>query len=141
MKTIISETEKKTRILFIEDNTFVIKAYDRFFQKAGFGVDVAENAYEAKKRLDERLPDIILMDLVMPGMNGFELLEKFQTEGITSLIPVIVVSNLGEQSDIDRCMELGAVEHLVKANYFMKDLIKKINHHLDTFVPLKLQAS
>ena len=124
---------EKNKILLIEDDEYVSKAYRYFLLKAGFKVDFARSASEAKRKMKTRLPDLILLDLIMPGMNGFEFLEHLREKKISENLPVIIISNLGQEADIQECKRLGAADYLVKSNFFMKDVIEKVKFHLKKF--------
>lgn len=118
------------RVLLVEDDPFISKAYALFIAKSGFTVDAALNVLEARKKMAAHKPDIILLDVIMPGINGLEFLEELNKKALVKEIPVIMVSNLSEESTIAKCKRLGAVDYLVKSNFFMSDVIDKIEAHL-----------
>jgi twitching motility two-component system response regulator PilH len=120
----------KRRVLLVEDDPFVSKAYAMFITRSGFLVDVALNAVEARKRLAQNRPDIILLDIIMPGINGFEFLEELKKKSKHKDVPVIMISNLCEESDITRCKRLGAADYVVKSNMFLRDVIDKIDEQI-----------
>lgn len=115
------------KILVVEDDQFLILAYRSHLGKAGFEVNVARDGEEAMVTLRSYRPDVILLDLVMPRVDGFQLLEQIKKNTALASIPVIVASNLGERTDIDRANELGASEYIVKTDLSMEDLVGKIN--------------
>lgn len=116
------------KVLVVEDDTFLLKAYKAKLTKAGFELQVATNGEEALNVLKTFLPDVILLDLVMPKLDGFETLERIKKDEKLKSIPVIVASNLGQKEDIDRGMKLGANDYIVKSNVELDELIKKIVH-------------
>ena len=80
--------------------------------------------------IDSEKPDIILLDLIMPNKNGFELLSELKLDPRERKVPVIVLSNLGQASDIEKAKELGADDYLIKADMPLKDLSEKVKYHL-----------
>ncbi len=121
-------------ILLVEDDKFVSKAYSFFLKKEGYNVLYASDGEEGLKILKKSKPDLILLDLIMPGMNGFEMLKALKSKKVTREIPVIIVSNLGQESDIQACKKLGAADYLIKADLYMKDVLIKIKTHIKTAV-------
>lgn len=120
----------KSFILLVEDDTFVSKAYLFMLKNAGFDVIYAQSAEEGLKIIDKKKPLLILLDLIMPGMNGFEMLSILKKNKKSNDIPVIIISNLGQQSDILECKRLGATDYLIKSNLSMKEVISKINLYI-----------
>ena len=120
------------RILLAEDEEYVARSYVRKLQVEGFEVIHAHNGVEALQKFREEKPDLMILDLMMPLKTGFEVLEELKKGGDTTLakIPIIVASNLGQQSDIDTAHALGAVDFLVKSNISMKELVAKVREHL-----------
>ena len=91
---------------------------------------MAVDGNEAIAFAKEKVPDIILLDLIMPEKNGFETLEELKKMPETKDIPVIVLSNLGQDTDIKQSKDLGAVDYLIKSNYSMPEVIEKIKMYL-----------
>jgi len=117
------------KILVIEDDQFLGNAYNLKLSKAGFEVKVAKDGNEGLTELSSFVPDIILLDLIMPDMDGFACLEaKKQT--VHSDIPVIVASNLGQKEDFETAKKLGAVDFIIKSDVSLEEIIGKINQHL-----------
>ena len=119
-------TTKPARILVVEDETFLVKIYSVKLKKEGFEVFIATDGESAVKMASEVKPDIILLDLILPKMNGFEALEKMRTNPDLKKTPVIVLSNLGQDEDIKRAESLGATDYLVKAKFSIQEVIAKI---------------
>lgn len=115
------------RILVVEDDSFLLSAYKAKLAKEGFDVLIATDGEEALAVLDKDRPDIVVMDLVMPRMDGFTTLEAIRKRDDLKDLPVIVASNLGQQEDIDRAKALGATDFITKSNMSLSDLIAKIN--------------
>ncbi|MFA4846168.1 MAG: response regulator [Patescibacteria group bacterium] len=117
--------DKKT-ILVVEDDHFLSDIYKRQFEGKGCKVVVAPNGTEALKTLKELKPDVILLDLIMPGMNGFEFLEALRAEATLKKTRVIVLSNLGQDSDKERCKALGVKEYLVKTEVSVDQILSSV---------------
>ncbi len=119
------------KILVVEDETFLVKIYAVKLKKEGFDVMIANDGEAAVRSAEEFKPDLILLDLILPKMNGFEALEKIRAGTVNRKTPVIVLSNLGQEEDIKRAAALGADDYLVKANFSIQDIVAKIRETLD----------
>ncbi len=120
----------KTKILIIEDEEALISLLKVKLEKEGFDVECAYNGEEGYKKIKEYKPDLILLDIVMPKMNGYEVLEKMNEDNIK--IPVIIISNSGQPVELEKTKKLGAVDHLIKTQFNPIDVIKKIHNYLDS---------
>ncbi len=118
--------EEKKYILIIEDDKFLRELLVRKFVADGFDVKNAINAELAITILAERKPDVILCDLILPGLSGFEILRKIKEDEKTSDIPVIILSNLGQKEDFDKAMALGAKDFMVKSNFTLDEIVAKV---------------
>ena len=118
------------KILLIEDDPFLGSLLGNRLKKEGFDLVVAKSGNEAMKALKANTPDIILLDIILPGKSGFEVLEDMKTDPQIPKVPVVIISNLGQESDIERGKELGAVEYIVKARVSIDDLVKKVKDYL-----------
>lgn len=114
------------KILIIEDDSFLQGLASTKLEKEGFTVRGAANGEEGIKLLTAEAPDLVLCDLIMPGTDGFAVLEAAQKNPATAKIPIIVFSNLSEDKDIKRAKELGATEYMVKSNFTLDELADKI---------------
>lgn len=117
----------KIKIVLAEDDKFISRAYGDGFTRAGFEVSIASDGNEAIKLVKANKPDLLLLDLIMPGKDGFETLTEVMADPTMKNTKVVVMSNLGQESDIERCKKLGAVEYLVKSNVSMKEVIDIVN--------------
>jgi len=120
----------KKKVFVIEDDPFLVKAYQSAFVKENMEVWMAQDGETAITFLDREAPDIVLLDLMLPGMNGFEVLGKMRNHPKWREVPVIIVSNLGEPADIEKGKKLGVVEYKVKVQTNMDSIIRDIKHHL-----------
>lgn len=115
---------QKPKILFIEDDVYLCHAYQDGFGKAGFDFIITHDVREGLAKAKSENPGLILLDLLLPGESGFELLRKIKSDEKLKDIPVIILSNLVQDTDIRKGKEFGAVEYLVKTNVSMKDVIE-----------------
>ncbi len=126
----MAETKKK--ILIIDDDSFLLDMYALKFTQSGFEVDTALGSEIALQKLQEGAkPDIILMDILMPVMDGFQLLEKINSEKICTASCKIILSNRGQQEDIERGKELGADGYIIKANATPAEVITQVTDILN----------
>ena len=122
--------EKKKLILVAEDDSFYAKIYESKLTSEGFEVVLAENGDQALKFLAERMPDILLLDLIMPEKDGFQTLEELRNNEKTKDLKVIVLSNLGQEEDIKKAKSMGVLDYIVKTDISIQDLVKVIKDSL-----------
>ncbi len=120
------------KILVAEDDKFLGNAYRAKLTKAGFEVQIARDGQEAMDMVKTYLPDIILLDLVMPVKDGFTTLVELKNDPLLKNIPVLIASNLGQKEDTDRGMKLGASDYFVKSDLSLNTIIEKINNLIGT---------
>ncbi len=118
------------KILIIEDDEFLSGMYITKFSKEGFSVFFSETGEDGLNRAKKEKPDLILLDILLPQMNGFEILKKLKEDTATAMIPVIILTNLSQESDIKRGYELGAVDYLVKVYNIPSDVVKKVKERV-----------
>ncbi len=117
-------------ILVVEDDRFYMRIYDDKLRKEGYAVKLAYNGEEGIALLKELTPNIILLDLIMPTIDGFGVLKALRDDTRLQSIPVLILSNLGQESDVEKAIELGAVDYCVKSQMSMDDVLEKINTHI-----------
>lgn len=122
-------TTKKT-ILLVEDEPLLANLLKQQLEKEAFEVVWARDGEEAMKTLRERKPDLILLDLILPKISGFELMEAMRADPQMERAPVIIISNLGQDTDVARGQSLGAVEYFVKAKMSIEELVG----HVKSFI-------
>ncbi|MFA5000897.1 MAG: response regulator [Candidatus Paceibacterota bacterium] len=125
----MDNTEPK-KILIVEDDEFLRSLNAKRLETEGFKVSVAVDGQSALDLIPKELPDLIFLDLLLPGVDGFEVLKKIKADEKTKAIPVIVFSNLGQKEDIEKAHNLGAQDFLVKANFTLDDVVLKIKEVL-----------
>ena len=112
-------------ILLVEDDTFLIDILVQKFKSDGYEVIHAGDGETALKRVHENDPDLLFLDIILPGMNGFEVLKKLKDDDTIGNIPVAFLSNLGQKEDIEKGKRLGAVDFIVKANHSLDEIVDK----------------
>lgn len=110
----------------IEDDLFWLRLYRDQFARVGFDVVLASTGPEGLHQVASKKPDIILLDLMLPQKSGFEVLEELKKQPDTKDIPVIILSILGQESDIAEAMRLGAQDYLLKTDVRVTDVIAKV---------------
>ena len=117
------------KIFIVDDDSFLLDMYALKFSQGGYEVTTALGALPAleKLRAGEYIPDIILLDIVMPVVDGFEFLEKMTTEKLAPKAMHVVLSNRGQEADIKRAKDLGAIGYIVKASTTPSEVITQVN--------------
>ena len=118
--------KKMMPILLVEDDAFLANIYKTKFAMEGFSVTVAENGEDGLSAAKKKLPAIILLDILLPKMDGFRVLKKLKAEAATKDIPVILLTNLGQKDDVDKGLELGAADYLIKAHFKPSETVAKV---------------
>jgi DNA-binding response OmpR family regulator len=122
--------EQKKKILLAEDDKFISLAYIDGLKRAGFEVEHADDGKKALEKIKSFNPDLVFLDIIMPEMNGFEVLEEIKKDSKFKDLPIIILSKLGQDTDIEKGKELGAVDYLIKANFSMAEVVNKIESYL-----------
>lgn len=124
------KNDKMKKIILAEDDKFISMAYQDGLRREGFNVITAFNGIEALEKIRSEKPDIVLLDIIMPDKNGFEVLTEINSDPTINKIPVIIMSNLGQDNDIKKGKELGAKDYMIKANYSISEVVKKIKEYI-----------
>jgi CheY-like chemotaxis protein len=117
-------------ILFIEDESALQKTFGEIIKNEGYEIISALNGEDGLKLAKVKKPDLILLDLVLPKIHGFDVLKQLKSDPETKEIPVIVLTNLEEIGNVEKAIELGATTYLVKAQYSLPEVIEKIKKTL-----------
>lgn len=117
-------------ILIIEDDKFLRELIKKKLEAEGFAVVEVVDGESGLKVIREKRPDLVLLDLILPGIDGFEVLAKIKENDFLSSIPVIILSNLGQREDVEKGLKLGAVDFLVKAHFTPNEIVEKIRQTL-----------
>ncbi|EKE19543.1 MAG: hypothetical protein ACD_8C00143G0015 [uncultured bacterium] len=121
--------EKK--IMIVEDDVFIRDIYQVKFSREGFDVIVAEDGIKALEILKSVVPDIIMLDIIMPYMNGIEVLKKIKAIEALKDVPVIMLTNISEKEKVDEGLELGIADYLIKSHFTPSEVLAKVNSLLN----------
>jgi DNA-binding response OmpR family regulator len=116
----------KIRVAIIEDDTFLADMYATKFELEGFDMHVANNGEDGLALVKKVKPDLILLDVLMPKMNGFEVLSNLRSDAEFKDTPVILLTNLGQKEDVDKGLEMGAQDYLIKAHFVPSEVVQKV---------------
>ncbi|MCK5466009.1 response regulator [Candidatus Parcubacteria bacterium] len=126
------DSSKNKKILVIEDEATLQKALNEVLSNEGYEVISSLDGSRGLELAQEEIPDLILLDIILPKMDGFEVLKRIKKDDKISQIPVIILTNLSDISDIQKALDLGATTYLVKADFHIEDVLKKIEKILNT---------
>lgn len=118
------------KILIVEDDKFLRELIAQKLIKEGYEASQAIDGEEGIKKIKEEKPDLVLLDLILPGIDGFEVLSRMKEQSTLTAIPVIILSNLGQKEDVEKGLKLGAVDYLIKAHFTPGEIIEKIRNTL-----------
>jgi len=114
------------KILIVEDDRFLRELIARKLTAEGFNVAEAVDGEDGLRKIKEEKPALVLLDLILPGIDGFEVLAKAKEDPVTSAIPIIILSNLGQREEVEKGLKLGAADYLVKAHFTPGEIVEKI---------------
>jgi len=114
------------KILVIEDDKFLRDLISQKLIKEGYDIAEAVDGEKGVESAKEEKPDLVLLDLILPGIDGFEVLSRIKSDPSSAQIPVIILSNLGQKDDIERGLKMGAADYLIKAHFTPGEIIDKI---------------
>jgi len=114
------------KILVVEDDKFLRELIAQKIMKEGYDVIEAVDGEKGAESIRKEKPDLVLLDLILPGIDGFEVLAKMKSDPSTSEIPVIILSNLGQKDDIEKGLEMGANDYMIKAHFTPAEIIEKV---------------
>lgn len=124
----MNEGEKKgKKVLLAEDDVFVSDVYSMRLQREGYEVILARDGREALNQISEKIPDILLLDIMMPYMDGVEVLQEVKKKDDLKNIPVIMLTNLSEKENIEKTIEMGANDYLIKSHFTPSEVVEKVN--------------
>jgi DNA-binding response OmpR family regulator len=123
------------KVMIVDDDPLMVRMYQKKLTNDGYDVMTAGDGMEALEKLESQKPDLILLDIMMPKLNGLDTLKKIKADSKTKDIPVIMLTNVGaSDEDADRGLELGAVAYLVKAGNRPADVVSKIKEVLGGYL-------
>lgn len=118
------------KILVIEDDKFLRELIAKKLSLENFEISEAIDGEEGLKKIKQEKPNLVLLDLILPAMDGFEVLSEMREDPGISSIPVIILSNLGQREDIEKGLKLGAIDYLVKAHFTPNEIVEKVKQTL-----------
>lgn len=118
---------RKPCVLVAEDDRFIRRIAEMALERQGFTVLTAEDGESALRQVRESTPDVVLLDLIMPKVQGFEVLRRLKQDPATAGVPVIILSSLGQEADVQRALAAGAAGYLVKAERYMQNLADELD--------------
>ena len=124
--TNLREKNSKRKILLIEDDELIVEIYTAQFKKAGFSIESASDGEKAFKKLKENKYDLLLLDIVLPNLTGFELLKRIKNNKEINKAKILILSNLGQKTDVERAENLGAIKYLIKAHYTPSEVVQEV---------------
>jgi DNA-binding response OmpR family regulator len=125
-----SKNSRRPLILLVEDDTFLAGMYVTKLTMETYQAELATDGKLGLEKARKLKPNLILLDILLPKMNGFEVLHQLKDDPATRDIPVILLTNLGQKSDVLRGLDLGATDYLIKAHFMPSEVIDKIKHTL-----------
>ena len=120
--------DNKKKILIVDDDPFILDMYVLKLKEGNYQIDTAANGKDALKKMNEIKPDLLLLDVVMSGMDGFEVLAALKKNPPEHPLKIILLTNLGQKEDVARGMSLGADDYIIKAHFTPSEVVQKIEH-------------
>lgn len=130
-----------SKVLIVEDDQFLSKMYAKKFQIAGFEVQLAGDGEEGLSQMRTFRPDIVLMDIMMPKLNGLDAISQAKADQMIKAIPIIVLTNLSNTDDATEAVKRGAIGYLVKSDYTPTQVVDKVREQLSSPQPSAGEAS
>ncbi|OGZ56742.1 MAG: hypothetical protein A3H64_01655 [Candidatus Ryanbacteria bacterium RIFCSPLOWO2_02_FULL_45_11c] len=123
---IAEATANKQTVLIVDDDEFLLEMYALKFKEEGFTVEIAETGKDALTKIESVKPDVVLLDVVLPEMDGFAVLQKMRPEKKSGLPIIVLLTNLSQKDDTERGMRLGADDYVVKAHFTPSEVVEKV---------------
>ncbi|MEI6042310.1 MAG: response regulator [bacterium] len=118
------------KILIVEDEDILVRVLREKFEDNGFDVEVAEEGDKVIPLVEKFKPDMILLDIFLPKLNGMDILEKLKDDEVMKTIPVIIISNLDDDKKIKEALNLGAVDYIVKSQHPINEVVELVNKYI-----------
>lgn len=122
----LAKHSRSFTIVLADDEVFISSAYKVGFERAGYTVHTAADGAEALDLVKRITPDAVLLDLIMPKLNGFEVLKLLKADSKLKEIPVIILSNLSQETDRAEVLDLGALDFIIKSDYSLREVIQRV---------------
>ena len=114
------------KIFLVEDDPFLIDIYTTKLKESGFSVEVSSEGEEAVGKIKENPPDLVVLDIVLPQIDGWEILKRIKADPILKKLKIIILSNLGQKEEVEKGTKLGAAKYLIKAHYTPSQVVEEI---------------
>lgn len=124
-------SDEKKKIILVEDDKFLSEMYVVKLTESGFEVDVAADGEEGLNKIKEQKPDLVLLDIVLPKMDGFEVLRNIKNEPSLKNVSVIALTNLGQKEEVEKGLKLGADDYIIKAHFTPTEVVAKAKKVLE----------
>ena len=121
---------KETKILVIDDDPFILDMYVLKFKDQGFEIDTATDGKAGLEKIKSFKPDMVLLDVVMPKMDGFDVIQKLKEESQPRTFKILFLTNFGQKEDVERGMQLGADGYIIKAHFTPSEVVAKVKEIL-----------
>lgn len=115
-----------SHVLIVEDDVFLAEIYQKKFEMEGFKVSMAGNGEKGLADIKKKKPDIVLLDILLPKLDGFAVLEAAKADAAIKNIPIILLTNLGQKDDVQRGLDEGAVDYLIKTHFKPSEVVDKV---------------
>src|SRR3989339_693948 len=121
---------EKIHVLLVEDDVFLSGIYQKKFEMEGYKVSLADNGEKALLEVKKKKPNIVMLDILLPKLDGFAVLAKLKADPEVKDIPVILLTNLGQKDDVEKGLQMGASDYLIKAHFKPSEVVDKIKQVL-----------
>lgn len=121
-----AEGQQKDTVILIEDDPFIAQMYALKFKQTPYNLVIGHDGEEGLALISEKKPVMVLLDVILPKMDGFTILQKIKSDEATKHTPVVLLTNLGQEQDIKKGMDLGAADYIVKAHYTPQEVVQKV---------------
>lgn len=121
----------KNKILIIEDDNFISDMYRMKLESEGFNVRIAEDGQKGLEEVNKEKPDLVLLDVVMPRMDGFGVLQTIKEDPEVQSVPVVLLTNLGQKESVEKGLKLGALDYIIKAHFTPAEVVEKVKEILN----------
>ncbi|MBW6441233.1 response regulator [Patescibacteria group bacterium] len=113
-------------ILLVEDDEFLRDICEIKLKKEGFNVTTSADGLDAFKKIKDLKPQLVLLDVILPGMDGFDVLKKSKADEETASIPIIMLTNLGQNDEVQKGFDYGAEDYIIKAHFTVGEIVEKV---------------
>lgn len=118
--------DKEIKVLLIEDDAFLAEIYQKKFEMEGFKVSIASNGEKGLADIKKKKPDVVLLEVLLPKLDGFAVLEAAKANSATKNIPIILLTSLGQKDDVQRGLAAGAADYLIKTHFQPSEIVDKV---------------